>query len=173
VVHGDVKPFANAEAQFSVKSIFALSGIIDVLVFKYTRPGLLLFTDNEYASGPPSLTSSSIESNPGDRASQAGDDHALHVGRLPDEDDAESAVQSNRSPPQPGPDRSGHSLVPQRDAELSSESLVSARLSFGKVFCCKHFIGELMILDPVVLILVWIVVNALDAVGILYCKSYI
>ncbi|KAF7325193.1 hypothetical protein MKEN_00563500 [Mycena kentingensis (nom. inval.)] len=43
VVHGDVKPFATAEAQYIVKGIFSLSGLLDVAVFRYARPGLLLF----------------------------------------------------------------------------------------------------------------------------------
>ncbi|KAJ7060759.1 hypothetical protein C8F01DRAFT_1025309, partial [Mycena amicta] len=43
VVHGDVKPFATAEAQYIVKGIFSLSGLCDVIVFRYARPGLLLF----------------------------------------------------------------------------------------------------------------------------------
>ncbi|KAJ7459283.1 hypothetical protein FB451DRAFT_975606, partial [Mycena latifolia] len=42
VVHGDVKPFATAEAQFIVKGIFSLSGVCDVIAFKYARSGLLL-----------------------------------------------------------------------------------------------------------------------------------
>ncbi|KAJ7032179.1 hypothetical protein C8F04DRAFT_665153 [Mycena alexandri] len=43
VVHGDVKPFASAEAQFIIKGIFSLSGVCDVVAFKYARSGLLLF----------------------------------------------------------------------------------------------------------------------------------
>ncbi|KAJ6580541.1 hypothetical protein DFH09DRAFT_1029846 [Mycena vulgaris] len=47
VVHGDVKPFASAEAQFIVKGIFSLSGVCDVVAFKYARSGLLLFPSDE------------------------------------------------------------------------------------------------------------------------------
>ena len=43
VVHGDVKPFASAEAQFSVKAIFSLSGVFDVVVFLLARQNNLLF----------------------------------------------------------------------------------------------------------------------------------
>ncbi|KAF8168796.1 hypothetical protein K438DRAFT_1457437, partial [Mycena galopus ATCC 62051] len=41
VVHGDVKPFASAKAQFVIKGIFSLSGVCDVVAFKYARSGLL------------------------------------------------------------------------------------------------------------------------------------
>ncbi|KAJ7232693.1 hypothetical protein C8J57DRAFT_172111 [Mycena rebaudengoi] len=44
VVHGDVKPFATAEAQFVVKAIFSLSGVCDVIAFRFARSGLLLFS---------------------------------------------------------------------------------------------------------------------------------
>ncbi|KAJ6590826.1 hypothetical protein B0H10DRAFT_1762504, partial [Mycena sp. CBHHK59/15] len=44
VVHGDVKPFATAEAQFIVKAIFSLSGVCDVVAFRFARSGLLLFS---------------------------------------------------------------------------------------------------------------------------------
>ncbi|KAJ7136997.1 hypothetical protein C8R44DRAFT_948745, partial [Mycena epipterygia] len=47
VVHGDVKPFATAEAQFIVKGIFSLSGVCDVIAFKFARSGLLLFSSPE------------------------------------------------------------------------------------------------------------------------------
>ncbi|KAJ7692428.1 hypothetical protein B0H17DRAFT_1061456 [Mycena rosella] len=43
VVHGDVKPFASAQAQFIIKGIFSLSGVCDVVAFQYARSGLLLF----------------------------------------------------------------------------------------------------------------------------------
>jgi len=43
VVHGANKPFASMEAQFSVKAIFALSGVCDVVVFLLARQDLLLF----------------------------------------------------------------------------------------------------------------------------------
>jgi hypothetical protein len=38
-----VKPFASAQAQFMIKGIFSLSGVCDVVAFKYARSGLLLF----------------------------------------------------------------------------------------------------------------------------------
>ncbi|KAF8217536.1 hypothetical protein K438DRAFT_1746837 [Mycena galopus ATCC 62051] len=38
-----MKPFATAKAQFIVKAIFNLSGVCDVLAFKFARSGLLLF----------------------------------------------------------------------------------------------------------------------------------
>ncbi|KAJ6559796.1 hypothetical protein B0H19DRAFT_945480 [Mycena capillaripes] len=47
VVHGDVKPFATAEAQFIVKGIFSLSGVCDVVAFKFARSGLLLFPSHD------------------------------------------------------------------------------------------------------------------------------
>ncbi|KAJ7775991.1 hypothetical protein DFH07DRAFT_731917, partial [Mycena maculata] len=47
VVHDDVKPFATAEAHFLVRSIFSLSGICDVVAFKFTRSGLLLCSPAE------------------------------------------------------------------------------------------------------------------------------
>jgi hypothetical protein len=43
LTHHDVKPFANSEAQFSVKTIFSLCGLVDVLVFLGVRQGVLLF----------------------------------------------------------------------------------------------------------------------------------
>ncbi|KAJ7512001.1 hypothetical protein B0H11DRAFT_1699795 [Mycena galericulata] len=46
VVHGDVKPFATAEAQFLVKGIFSMSGVCDVIAFKFARSGLLLFSSD-------------------------------------------------------------------------------------------------------------------------------
>ena len=42
-VLGDNKPFAVENAQFFIKGIFSLSGLIDVIVFRLTRRGLLLF----------------------------------------------------------------------------------------------------------------------------------
>ncbi|KAJ6517795.1 hypothetical protein DFH09DRAFT_1194776 [Mycena vulgaris] len=47
VVRGDVNPFASAEAQFTVKGIFSLSGVCDVFAFKYARSGLLLFPSDQ------------------------------------------------------------------------------------------------------------------------------
>ena len=49
VVHGDVKPFATAAAQFGIKGIFTLSGVVDVVVFMLTRrkSGLLGFDHPE------------------------------------------------------------------------------------------------------------------------------
>ena len=43
VVHNDIKPFASPEAQFSVKTIFGLSGVFDVVVFLLARQNHLLF----------------------------------------------------------------------------------------------------------------------------------
>ncbi len=43
LVHNDAKPFASAEAQFSVKAIFSLSGVSDVVVFLLARQTNLLF----------------------------------------------------------------------------------------------------------------------------------
>jgi len=43
VVHGDVKPFASAGAQFTVKVIFSLSGVSAVVAFLLARQGNLLF----------------------------------------------------------------------------------------------------------------------------------
>ncbi|KAJ6580563.1 hypothetical protein DFH09DRAFT_1146135, partial [Mycena vulgaris] len=40
-------PLASAEAQFIVKGIFSLSGVCDVVAFKYARSGLLLFPSDE------------------------------------------------------------------------------------------------------------------------------
>jgi hypothetical protein len=50
--HDDPKPFANAKAQFTVKAIFTLSGICDVIVFRLQRQGLLLFPAPEALRGP-------------------------------------------------------------------------------------------------------------------------
>ncbi|KAJ7893850.1 hypothetical protein B0H14DRAFT_2559484 [Mycena olivaceomarginata] len=44
VVHGDVKSIATAEAQFIIKGIFSLSGVCDVIAFKFARSGLLGFS---------------------------------------------------------------------------------------------------------------------------------
>ncbi|KAF7338824.1 hypothetical protein MSAN_02205100 [Mycena sanguinolenta] len=57
VVHDDVKPFATAEAQFIVKAIFSLSGVCDVLVFKFARSGLLLFSSPDDSSETASVNS--------------------------------------------------------------------------------------------------------------------
>lgn len=43
LIHGDVKPFGSFEAQFTVKAIFALGGVCDVLVFLLTPHRYLLF----------------------------------------------------------------------------------------------------------------------------------
>lgn len=43
VVHGDVKPFASAGAQFTVKAIFSLSGVSAVVAFLLARQDNLLF----------------------------------------------------------------------------------------------------------------------------------
>ncbi|KAJ7168941.1 hypothetical protein C8R46DRAFT_897782, partial [Mycena filopes] len=63
VVHGDVKPFATAEAQFIVKGIFSLSGIFDFIAFKLARPGLLLFAAGEGAAGRASPGAGGSESD--------------------------------------------------------------------------------------------------------------
>ncbi|KAJ7137051.1 hypothetical protein C8R44DRAFT_607767, partial [Mycena epipterygia] len=54
VVHGDVKPFATPEAQFIVKAIFSLSGVCDVIAFKFARSGLFLFSSSEDVAERPS-----------------------------------------------------------------------------------------------------------------------
>ncbi|KAJ6469331.1 hypothetical protein C8R45DRAFT_428778 [Mycena sanguinolenta] len=64
VVHDDVKPFATAEAQFIVKAIFSLSGVCDVLVFKFARSGLLLFSSSDDTSETASVNSK--DSGPSD-----------------------------------------------------------------------------------------------------------
>jgi hypothetical protein len=43
LVHNDTKPFASAEAQFGLKTILALSGVVDVVIFLFVRQELLLF----------------------------------------------------------------------------------------------------------------------------------
>jgi hypothetical protein len=45
LIHDDLKPFGPSEAQLTVKAIFSLSGILDVLVFLLTRRSLLLFDE--------------------------------------------------------------------------------------------------------------------------------
>ncbi|KAJ7136993.1 hypothetical protein C8R44DRAFT_948737 [Mycena epipterygia] len=54
LVHGDVKPFATAEAQFIAKAIFSLSGVFDVIAFKFARSGLLLFSSPQDVAERPS-----------------------------------------------------------------------------------------------------------------------
>jgi hypothetical protein len=43
LIHGDVKPFGSFQAQFTLKAIFASSGVFDVLVFLLIPHGFLLF----------------------------------------------------------------------------------------------------------------------------------
>ncbi|KAJ7581011.1 hypothetical protein C8J56DRAFT_958806 [Mycena floridula] len=74
VVHGDVKPFASAEAQFSVKAIFALSGLFDVLAFRIARPSLLLCEPDRLTS-PAQSASGSVCSLQIEDTPSIGSDH--------------------------------------------------------------------------------------------------
>ncbi|KAF7354002.1 Cyclic AMP receptor 1 [Mycena venus] len=71
VVHGDVKPFAAAEAQFIVKGIFSLSGICDVVAFKLARSGLLLFPSAGMSTDPSSLSGQRADSPASSKSSLA------------------------------------------------------------------------------------------------------
>ncbi|KAF7349424.1 hypothetical protein MSAN_01732300 [Mycena sanguinolenta] len=57
LVHDNAKPLATAKPQFIIKAIFSMSGVCDVLVFKFARSGLLLFPCSSDASETASVNS--------------------------------------------------------------------------------------------------------------------
>ncbi|KAJ7809189.1 hypothetical protein B0H14DRAFT_2379907, partial [Mycena olivaceomarginata] len=63
-VHDDAKPFATAEAQFIVKGIFSLSGVLDVVAFKVARSGLLLFPSSDNPDETSSVASGNSHPTP-------------------------------------------------------------------------------------------------------------
>jgi len=73
-VQGDNKPFALEDAQFFIKGIFALSGLIDVIVFRLTRQGLLLFEPpKEKPNENPSNDDIPLSPTQNDQENPAGD----------------------------------------------------------------------------------------------------
>ncbi|KAJ7189997.1 hypothetical protein GGX14DRAFT_607415 [Mycena pura] len=96
VVHGDVKPFATAEAQFIVKAIFSLSGVCDVIAIRFARSDLPLFSTKNQAdtsSEKADITTSAAASE----RSRSSESLANADGSETEADNKDEPAESNTS----------------------------------------------------------------------------
>lgn len=75
LAHGDPKPFAGSDAQFTTKAIFSLSGICDAVVFLLTRQEVLFKR--------PLPSSSSISLNDMNTAGTGNDQNEVDIQYIP------------------------------------------------------------------------------------------
>jgi hypothetical protein len=127
-----VKPFAPAQAQFIIKGIFSLSGVCDVIVFKYARSGLLLF------DAPKSTPLEKPEMSPDIELDQLSR-HNTHESDTASESKSKSAKSVRDGP-------------------------LRRYWKFGAIspFLVLGYATDM-------LVVFWLILNAFDAVWIVYC----